>query len=80
MKKINQITKFAELYDLYKNVLTLKQQIHFEMYYFEDMTFEEIAQEHNISKNAVYDSIKKVEGSLIDLEKKIGFKGYVDAN
>lgn len=80
MKKINQITKFTELFDLYKEVLTEKQRVHFEMYYFEDMTFEEIAEDLKISKNAVYDSIKKAESTLIDLEEKIGFKSYIDEN
>lgn len=78
MKKINQITKYTELFDLYKNVLTDKQQVYFEMYYFEDMTFDEIAIEQGVSKNAVYDSIKKAEAQLLDLEEKIGFKRYVD--
>lgn len=77
MKKINQITKYIELYDLYRKILTDKQQIHFEMYYFKDMTFEEIALKQDISKNAVYDSIKKTESILENLEKKIGFKRYI---
>mgnify|MGYP000919393166 CR=1 FL=1 len=78
MKKINNITEFVVLYDLYKGLLTESQRDTFEMYYFEDMTLQEIADSKSITKSAVQDSIKKTEKFLTDTESKIGFKKYKD--
>lgn len=47
------------LYDVYSELLTDKQKMYFEEYYYCDMTLQEIATEHNISRNAVFDQIKK---------------------
>lgn len=47
------------LYDIYSELLTEKQKMYFEEYYYCDMTLQEIAQEHEISRNAVFDQIKK---------------------
>ena len=78
MKKINNITEFVVIYDLYKGLLTESQRETFEMYYFEDMTLQEIADTKSVSKSAVQDSIKKTEKILLDIEKKVGFKKYKD--
>jgi UPF0122 protein EF_1701 len=47
------------LYDIYSELLTEKQKMYFEEYYYCDMTLQEIASEHDISRNAVFDQIKK---------------------
>ena len=76
MNKVQKINEYIELYDLYKNVLTESQREVFEAYYFEDLTLQEIAEDRDVSKNAVHDSLKKTEQTLVDLEKKIGFLKY----
>jgi RNA polymerase sigma factor (sigma-70 family) len=76
MKKIEKINEYVELFDLYKNLLTESQRETFEMYYFEDYTLQEIAEQKGISKNAVHDSIKKTENALLDYENKIQFLKY----
>ena len=60
-----------ELYDLYSNLLTEKQKDYFENYYFDDLSISEIAINYNISRNGVYDQLKRVENSLIDYEAKL---------
>ena len=47
------------LYDIYNELLTDKQKMYFEEYYYCDMTLQEIASLHNISRNAVLKKIKK---------------------
>ena len=47
------------LYDIYNELLTDKQKMYFEEYYYCDMTLQEIASLHNISRNAVFDQLKK---------------------
>lgn len=57
------------LYDYYKGLLTSKQRSYFEEYYFENLTMEEIAENNNISKNAVSKSLIDVKEKLEDYEK-----------
>lgn len=47
------------LYDIYNELLTDKQKMYFEEYYYCDMTLQEIASLHNISRNAVFDQLKR---------------------
>lgn len=61
--------KLIELYDLYKNVLTLKQREYFEYYYFEDMSLSEISENLIVSKSIVGKTIKIVENKLKEYEK-----------
>ena len=48
------------LFDTYKELLTEKQQEYFILYYYEDLSLKEIADFKNVSRNAVFDQIKKV--------------------
>jgi len=41
------------LYDYYGKLLTEKQRMYFEDYYFDNLTMEEIAENDNVSKNAI---------------------------
>jgi len=63
--------KLIELYDLYNSLLTEKQKNYFENYYFDDLSISEIAMNYNISRNGVYDQLKRVEISLLDYEEKL---------
>ena len=59
------------LFDTYKELLTTKQQEYFVLYYYEDFTLSEIADEKNVSRNAVFDQIKKVLHILEEYEDKL---------
>ncbi|HHX79250.1 MAG TPA: hypothetical protein GX695_05845 [Acholeplasmataceae bacterium] len=63
---------YINLYDFYGDLLTEKQQIYFKDYYFDDLSLAEIAINHEVSRNAVYDSISKVYKLLENYEKKLG--------
>jgi predicted DNA-binding protein YlxM (UPF0122 family) len=60
------------LFDIYKELLTEKQQEYFAAYYYDDLTLSEIAEEKNVSRNAVFDQVKKVINALEDYENKLG--------
>ena len=59
------------LYSYYKNLLTTKQQEIFESYYFEDYSLSEIANSLQVSRNAIWDLLKKVEHNLDEYEQKL---------
>jgi len=61
-----------ELFDLYQVLLTEKQINYFELYYKEDYSLNEIAEIYLVSRNAVFDHLKKVEEHLFSYEEKLG--------
>ena len=68
---IEQREELIELYDLYFELLTDKQKEYFEEYYFDDLSIGEIALNHEVSRNAVHDQLKKVIKNLEDYENKL---------
>ncbi|KJS81237.1 MAG: hypothetical protein JM58_17520 [Peptococcaceae bacterium BICA1-8] len=59
------------LFDFYGALLTDKQRLMFDLYYQYDLSLGEIAQEQNISRQAVYDIIKRSENILEEYENKL---------
>lgn len=52
------------LYDYYSELFTDKQKEYFESYYFEDLSLSEIAENNQVSRNAVHGQIKIMEEKL----------------
>lgn len=63
--------EIANIYEIYKKLLTKTMQEIFEMYYFSDLSLREIGENKSISYQAVRDSIKSTEKTLLDLENKL---------
>ncbi len=63
---------YINLFDLYKNLFTTKQIEYFSYYYLEDYSLKEISDMFNISRNAIFDQIKKVVTALENYELKLG--------
>lgn len=62
----------AMLMDFYGQLLTDKQLAALDMYYNEDLSLAEIAEEEGISRQGVRDSIKRGEKLLNEYEDKLG--------
>ncbi len=60
------------LYDYYKELLTEKQQIYFEGYYFENESLQELSEEYDVSRNAIHKQVKETEEKLQEYENKLG--------
>ena len=60
------------LYDFYGNLLTDKQKDLFDLYYNEDLSLSEIADNEGITRQGVRDSIKRAEAQLLDMEQRLG--------
>lgn len=63
-----------EIYVYYKDLFTEKQQQYFEDYYLNDLSLSEIAENYNVSRNAVHNQIKIVEEKIIEYEKILGLQ------
>ena len=73
MDSLNKKTEMCILADFYGNLLTKKQREMFELYWEKDFSLFEIAEEFNVSRQAVHDCLNKTEAILVDIENKCGF-------
>jgi predicted DNA-binding protein YlxM (UPF0122 family) len=62
---------YSVLYDYYGGLLKDNQANIIDLYYNQDYSLSEIADDMNISRQGVYDALKKAEKSLIEYEEKI---------
>lgn len=65
--------EMSYLLDFYGNVLTEKQRDMMQQYFNMDLSLSEIADNFNITRQGVRDTIKRGEGILSRLEEQIGF-------
>ncbi len=71
MSKIDKIELLSLLFDAYKGMLTDIQIEIFKMYYLEDLSLAEIADQEGKSRSAISDTLKKTEEKLLSLEDKM---------
>ncbi len=60
------------LLDYYGGLLTEKQKTYFDLYYNQDLSLGEIAEQEGISRQGVHDTISRTETSLLQMEEAIG--------
>jgi len=59
------------LFDFYQGLLTEKQRNYLELYYLQDYALSEIAETFHVSRQAVYDNIKRIDELLEEYETKL---------
>ncbi len=67
-------------FDFYGALLTKKQQEIFDLYYQQDLSLGEIAELHKVSRQAIYDLVKRTDQSLKAYENKLGLVAKYQAN
>lgn len=68
---LEKTTRMNYLFDFYQALLTPKQRSYMEMYYLEDLSLGEIAETFEVSRQAVYDNIRRTEAMIESYEKKL---------
>ena len=68
----NQAYRMAMLYDFYGDLLTARQKEFYGLYYNDDLSLAEIAENYDITRQGVRDVIVRAEAILTDLEDKTG--------
>lgn len=71
MDKLNELVTITYLYDIYKGLLTEKQRMYFEEYYFDNLSLSEIASKYNVSRNAIHSQLLLVNNELSNYENKL---------
>ena len=68
----NQTYRMTMLFDFYGEILTDRQKEFFDLYYNEDLSLAEIAENYGISRQGVHDAIARAEALLLEFEQKTG--------
>ena len=62
---------YVNLFDYYGDLFTDKQKEYFIDYYFNNLTLQEIAENNDVSRNAVHKNIKDITKKLEHYESKL---------
>ncbi len=68
---MEDIVYYNNLYDIYGSLLTDKQQEYFEDYYFNNLSLSEMAENYEVSRNAIFKQIHIVTDKLVQYEEKL---------
>ena len=68
---MDDVVYYNDLYDLYGDLLTDKQKEYFEDYYFNNLSFSEMAENYDVSRNAIFKQIHIVTDKLQEYEDKL---------
>ncbi len=68
MDTLDKNERLNQLFQLYGCLLTEKQRDYFVAYYVNDYSFAEIAEDYQVSRNAVFDQLKKASEHLENYE------------
>ncbi len=69
---LEKLVEIGLLFEQYKMLLTDKQREIVSLYYNEDYSLGEISENLNVSRQSVYDTLKRSEKILKDYEAKLG--------
>lgn len=68
----NQAYRMAMLYDFYGDLLTPRQREFYDLYYNDDLSLAEIAENYDITRQGVRDIVVRAEKALEEIEEKTG--------
>ena len=72
---MDELVYYNELFDYYGELLTEKQKEYFKFYYFDNLSLSEIAEENNISRNAISKTLKEIKEKLDYYESNLKLLG-----
>ena len=71
--ELDEFLEVSTLLDYYRNLLSDKQKEYLINHFEEDLSLSEIAKNNAVSRQAVYDNIKRGIKQLREYEEKLGF-------
>lgn len=70
---LDKFVEIANLFEIYFSLLSEKQKEYLEDHFENDLSLSEIAKNNNVSRQAIYDNIKRGIALLYDYEDKLKF-------
>ena len=68
---LDEFVEIANLLEIYSSLLSEKQKEYLEDHFENDLSLSEIAKNNNVSRQAIYDNIKRGMALLYDYESKL---------
>ena len=68
---LDEFVEIANLLEIYSSLLSEKQKEYLEDHFENDLSLSEIAKNNNVSRQAIYDNIKRGVALLYDYEDKL---------
>ena len=75
---LNKVVEIGILFETYKELLTQKQREIVSLYYDEDYSLGEISENLGVSRQGIYDTLKRSEKILKDYESKLGLVAKIN--
>ncbi len=69
---VEKLVEIGTLFDFYGKLLSEKQYLVVELYYIHDLTLGEIGDELNVTRQGVFDLLKRAEQKLYQHEENLG--------
>lgn len=69
---VEKLVEIGILYDFYGKLLSERQYSAIELYYIHDLSLAEIGEELNITRQSVFDTLKRSENKLYEYERVLG--------
>jgi len=60
------------LFDFYGELLTEKQREYYDLHHNEDLSLSEIAEQNGLTRQGVWDIVRRAENTLLETEEKTG--------
>ena len=70
---LDKFVEIANLFEIYSSLLSEKQKEYLEAHFENDLSLSETAKNNNVSRQAIYDNIKRGIALLYDYEDKLKF-------
>ena len=70
---LDKFVEIANLFEIYSSLLSEKQKEYLEDHFENDLSLSEIAKNNNVSRQAIYDNVKRGIALLYDYEDKLKF-------
>ncbi|MBC9783372.1 putative DNA-binding protein [Heliobacillus mobilis] len=71
-QSLAKLQRMALLYDFYGQLLTERQREVLSLYYEDNLSLAEIASESQVSRQAIFDLLRRAEKVLLGYEEKLG--------
>ena len=69
---MDEVFYLNDLFDMYGELLTEKQRDYFRDYYFDNLSYGEIALKYDVSRNAIFKQLHITTDKLEEYESKLG--------
>lgn len=77
---MEKLVEIGVLFDFYGKLLTEKQYLAIKLYYLEDLSLGEIGDEMNVTRQGIFDLLKRAEQNLYEYEEKLGLVNKFDSS